>query len=160
MLILKQAQSNLSLAVCKILMTMGFPWRRRWHPTPVLLPGDSHGQRCLVGCSPWGRWESDMTEWLPFHLSLSCIGAGNGNPLRRSCLENPRDRAAWWAAIYGVPQSQTRLKWLSSSSSSSKPLLPWTWVIFPLITLVLLSFPPGVTVLFFALHTEAHPLPG
>ena len=52
-------------------------------------------------------------------LSLSCIGEGNGNPLQCSCLENPRDRGAWWAAIYGVAQSWTRLKQLSSSSSSS-----------------------------------------
>ena len=65
--------------------------RRQWHPTPVLLPGKSHGWRSLVGCSPWGREESDTTEWLPFHFSLSCIGEGNGNPLQCSCLENPRD---------------------------------------------------------------------
>ena len=89
--------------------------RRRWHPTPVLLPGKSHGRRSLVGCSPWGCKESDMTEWLHFHFSLSCIGEGNGNPLQYSCLENPRDRGAWWAAIYGV--AQTRLKRLSSSSN-------------------------------------------
>ena len=93
--------------------------RRRWNPTPVFLPGKSHGQRSLVGCSPWGREESDMTEWLPFHFSLSCIGEGNGNPLQCSCLENPRDGGAWWAAVYGVTQSRTRLKWLSGSSSSS-----------------------------------------
>ena len=60
-----------------------------------------------------------MTERLHFHFSLSCIGEGNRNPLQCSCLENPRDRGAWWAAIYGVSQSRTRLKWLSSSSSSS-----------------------------------------
>ena len=60
--------------------------RRQWHPTPVLLPGKSHGQRSLVGCSPWGRWGLDMTEWLHFHFSLSCIGEGNGNPLQCSCL--------------------------------------------------------------------------
>ena len=60
-----------------------------------------------------------MTEWLHFHFSLSCIGAGNGNPLQCSCLENPRDRGAWWAAIYGVAQSRTWLKWLSSSSTQS-----------------------------------------
>ena len=65
--------------------------RRQWHPTPVLLPGKSHGWRSLVGCSPWGCKELDMTEWLHFHFSLSCIGEGNGNPLHRSCLENPRD---------------------------------------------------------------------
>ena len=90
-------------------------WRRQWHPTPVLLPGESHGQRSLVGCSPWGREESDTTERLHFHFSLSCLGEGNGNPLQCSCLENPRDGGAWWAAIYGVAQNQTRLMRLSSS---------------------------------------------
>ena len=89
-------------------------WRRQWHPTPVLLPGKSHGWRSLVGCSPWGHKESDMTEWL--HFSLSCIGEGNGNPFQCSCLENPRDGRAWWAAVYGVAQSRTRLKWLSIAS--------------------------------------------
>ena len=84
--------------------------RRQWHPTPVLLPGKSHGWRSLVGCSPWGSWGSDMTEWLHFHFSLFCIGEGNGNPLQCSCLENPRDGGAWWAAVYGVAQSQTRLQ--------------------------------------------------
>ena len=90
--------------------------RRQWHPTPVLLPGKSHGWRSLEGCSPWGRWGSD-TERLHLHFSLSCIGEGNGNPLQRSCLENPRDGEAWLAAVYGVAQSRTRLKWLSSSMS-------------------------------------------
>ena len=89
----------------------------QWHPTPVLLPGKSHGQRSLVGCSPWGRDELDTTEQLLFHFSLSCIGEGNGNPLQCSWLENPRDGGAWWAAVYGVAQSQTWLKRLSSSSS-------------------------------------------
>ena len=56
------------------------------------------------------RSQSDMTERLHFHFSLSCIGEGNGNPLQCSCLENPRDRGAWWTAISGVAQSQTRLK--------------------------------------------------
>ena len=92
--------------------------RRPWHPTPVLLPGKSHGRRSLVGCSPWGREGLDTTERLPFHFSLSCIGEGNGSPLQCSCLENPRDSGAWWAAIYGVSQSRTRLMRLSSSSSS------------------------------------------
>ena len=68
--------------------------RRQWHPTPVLLPGKSHGRRSLVCCSPWGRSESDTTEWLPFHFSLSCTREGNGNPLQCSCLENPRDGRA------------------------------------------------------------------
>ena len=71
-------------------------------PTPVLLPGKSHGQRSLVGCSPWGRKESDTTEWLHFHFSLSYIGEGNGNPLQCSCLENPRDGGACCAAVSGV----------------------------------------------------------
>ena len=75
--------------------------------TPVLLPGKSHGWRSLVGCSPWGRQESDMTERLPFHFSLSCTGEENGNPLQCSCLENPRDGGAWWAAVSGFTQSQT-----------------------------------------------------
>ena len=87
-----------------------------WHPTPVLLPGKYHGRRSLVGCSPWGREESDTTERLRVHFSLSCIREGNGNPLQCSCLENPRDGGGWWAAVYGVTQSRTRLKRLSSSS--------------------------------------------
>ena len=90
--------------------------RSQWHPTPVLLPGKSHGWRSMVGCSPWGHTESDTTERLPFHFSLSCTGEGNGNPLQCSCLENPRDGGAWWAAVYGVAQSQTWLKRLSSSN--------------------------------------------
>ena len=96
-----------------------FLWRRQWQPTPVLLPGKSHGQRSLVGCSPWGLEESDTTERLHFHFLLSCFGEGNGNPLQCSCLENPKDGGAWWAAVYGVTQSQTQWKRLSSSSSSS-----------------------------------------
>ena len=93
--------------------------RRQWHPTPVLLPGKSHEWRSLVGYSPWGLEESDTTERLHFHFSLSCIGKGNGNPLQYSCLENPRDRGACWAAVYGVSQSQTRLTRLGSSSSNT-----------------------------------------
>ena len=99
-------------------------WGRKWQPIPVLLPGKPHGQRSLVGCSPWGREESDTTEQLHFCFSLSCTGKGNGNPVQCSCLENPRDGGAWWAAVYGVAQSRTRLKRLSSSSSSSR----WTSV--------------------------------
>ena len=174
------------------------PWRKKWQPAPVFLPRESHGQRSLVGyspwgrkesdmteclildfllripkgvysgdegffftprtgrqkvafspgcvtwaflkynpiglmnlsylgsfrvrslvgCSPWGREESDTTERLHFHFSLSCIGEGNGNPLLCSCLENPRDGEAWWAAVYGVAQSRTQLKRLGSGSSS------------------------------------------
>ena len=85
--------------------------------TPVLLPGKSHGRRSLVGCSPWGREESDTTERLHSHFSLSCIREGNSNALQCSWLENPRDGGARWAAVCGVIQSRTRLKRLSSSSS-------------------------------------------
>ena len=84
--------------------------RRQWRPTLVLVPGKSHGWRSREGCSPWGREELDTTERLHFHFSLSCIGEGTGNPLQCSCLENPRDRGAWWAAVYGVTPSLTRLK--------------------------------------------------
>ena len=84
-----------------------FKRRRQWHPTPILLPGKSHRQRSLVGCSQWDHKESDTIERLHFPFSLSCIGEGNGNPLQCSCLENPRDRGAWWAAVYGVAQSWT-----------------------------------------------------
>ena len=99
--------------------------RRQWHPTPVLLPGKSRGWRSLLGFSPWGREESDTTEQLHFHFSLSCIGEGNGTPLQCSFLENPRDGGAWWAADYGIAQSRTRLKRLSSSGGklSSRNLL-------------------------------------
>jgi len=73
-------------------------------------PGVGDGQGSLVYCSPWGHKESDTTERLHFHFSLSCIGEGNDNPLQCSCLENPRDGGAWWAAVYGVAQSRTQLK--------------------------------------------------
>ena len=81
-----------------------FYWKIPWTEEPG-------GLQCV------GSLESDTTEQLHFHFSLSCIGEGNGNPLQCSCLENPRDGEAWWAAVYGVAQSRTRLKRLSSSSS-------------------------------------------
>ena len=103
---------------CYLPLLAMFYRRRQRHPTPVVLPGKSQERRSLVGYSPWGREESDTTERLHFQFSLSCIGEGNGNPLQCSCLENPRDGGAWWAAVYGVTQSRTRLKRLSSSNCS------------------------------------------
>ena len=111
----KVSQTYYSIVLCSQLCR-----RRQWHPTPGLLPGKSHGRKSLVGCSLWIRSESDTTGQLHFHFSLSCIGEGNGNPLQCSCLENPRDGGAWWAAVSGVAQSRIRLKWLSSSSSNSQ----------------------------------------
>ena len=87
---------------------------------PVLLPGKSHGRRSLVGCSPWGHEESDTTERLHFHFSLFTFHALEKEMATHSSIlawENPRDGGAWWAAVCGVAQSQTRLKRLSSSSS-------------------------------------------
>ena len=72
---------------------------------PVFLPGKSHGWRSLVGCSPWGHEESDMTERLHFHFSLSCIGECNGNPLQYSCLENPRDGSLVGCHLWGRTES-------------------------------------------------------
>ena len=99
------SQTSASLLVYSLELTAFFfpphSLRRQWHPPPVLLPGKSHGRRSLVGCSPWGRQESDMTERLHFHFSLSCIGVGNGNPLQYSCLENSRDGGAWWLPSMG-----------------------------------------------------------
>ena len=79
-------------------------------------PEVGNGQGGLVCCSPWGHEESDTTERLNFHFSLSCIGEGNGNPLQCSCLENPRDRGAWCAAVHGVTESLTQL----SDSATTK----------------------------------------
>ena len=92
--------------------------RRQWQPTPLLLPGKSRGQRGLVGWSPWGYYQLGKTEQLHFHFSLSHIEEGNGNPPQSSCLQNPSDRGAWWAAVYGVAQCRTRLKQLSSGSNT------------------------------------------
>ena len=90
-------------------------WRRQWHPTPAPLPGKSHGHRSLVGLSPWGRWGSDTTEQLHFHFSLSCIGEGKWQPTAVFLPGESQGWEAWWAAVYRVRQSRTRLKWLSSN---------------------------------------------
>ena len=86
--------------------------------SPVLqaesLPAEQPGKMQYL------RNKNMIKSRLNFHFSLSCIGEGNGNPLQCSCLENPRDRRAWWGAVYGVAQSQTRLKWLSSSSRARR----------------------------------------
>ena len=95
-------------------------WRRKWQPTPVSLPRKSCGQRSLVGCCLW-RW-----TWLKRLSMHACIGEGNGNPFQYSCLEKTRDRGAWWAAVYGVSQSRTRLERLSSRSSSSSLSGRWS----------------------------------
>ena len=99
--------------------------RRRWHPTPVLLPGNSHGWRSLVVCSPWGCEESDTTEWLPFHFSLSCIGEGNGNSLQRSCLENPR--TAEQGGLLSMGLHRVRHDWsnLAAAVSKNKEYMNW-----------------------------------
>ena len=81
--------------------------RRQWQSTPVLLPGKSHGRRSLVGYSPWRRKESDSTERLHFHFSLSCTGEENGNPLQYCCLENPRDRSLVDCRLWGRTESDT-----------------------------------------------------
>ena len=90
-----------------------------------------------------GLLEWDMTERLHFHFFLSCIGEGNGNPLQCSCLENPRDGGAWWAAVYGVAQSRTRLKRLSSKQQQQQRLSSF----YPL--LPLLPFPAPLRILPF-----------
>ena len=92
--------------------------RRQWQPTPVLLPGKSHGWRGLVGCSPWGHWESNTTERLHFHFSLSCNGEGNGNPLQCSCLENARDGEPG-----GLPSMRSQIVGKQLGSSSNMAVL-------------------------------------
>ena len=97
------------------------PWRRKWQPTPVFFPGESHGQRSPAGYSPIGHKELDTTEQqrkaMPnnvqttaqLHSAHTLVGEGNGTPLQYSSLENPMDGGAWKAAVHGVVKSQTRL---------------------------------------------------
>ena len=90
---------------------LGGSCAEKWQPTPVFMPGKSHGLRSLVGCSPWGRKESDTTERLHFHFHFHFRALEKEMATHScSCLENPRDGGAWWAAVYGVAQSRTRLK--------------------------------------------------
>ena len=84
-------------------------WRRKWQPTPVFLPGEFQGRGSLMGCRLWGRTESDTTEAMQQQQQLYNYGEGNGTPLQYSCLENPMDGGAWWAAVHGVAKSRTRL---------------------------------------------------
>ena len=91
------------------------------------------------------------TQWLHFHFSLSCTGEGNGNPLQCSCLENPRDGEAWWAAVCGVAQSQTRLS-SSSSSSNGRECIKSTWIIF---LFLLSNFWPNILLLSLAIWQAA-----
>ena len=134
--------------------------RRQWQATPVHLPRKSHGQRSLVGCSPWGCYESDRTEHLHFHFSLSCLGEGNGNPLQCSCLENPRNGGACWAAIYGVAQSRTRLKRLSSSSSSGLQAPTCSWLAWSFPSLLLSSLFLDIPTWWFTFYrASSHPHP-
>ena len=119
----------LSAYMCFVCLDNFIPsyWGRKMETHSSTLAWKIPCTRSLIGYSPWGPKESDTTERLHFHISLSCIGEGNSNPLQCSCLENPGDGGAWWAPIYGVAQSRTWLTWLSSSSSSP-PLdykAPW-----------------------------------
>ena len=93
-------------------------WRRQWHPTPVLLPGKSHGQRSLIGCSPWGHEESDTTERLTLTFHFHALEKEMATHSSSLAWKIPGTGDPGWAAVYGVAQSQTRLKRLSSSSST------------------------------------------
>ena len=102
-------ETYISLLEINIINSRYQSQRRQWQPIPVFSPGKSTGWRSLVGCSLWGRYEWGTAEQLHFHFSLSCIGEGNGNPLRSSCMENPMDRGAWWAVVHGVATSRAQL---------------------------------------------------
>ena len=107
-----------------IYITVRLPWRTQWHPTPVLLPGKSHGRRNMVGCNPWGRYELDMTERLHFHFSLSRIGEGNGNPLQCSCLENPRDEGGEPGGLPSMGLHRVRHDWHDLAAAAEEEKSP------------------------------------
>ena len=120
--ILKNLVLNNRLGILTLLKSMNtsmIPWEVNLDSFS-LRSGEGNGtplQYCCLenpkepgGLQFMGSLESNTTERIQFHFSLSCIGEGNGNPLQCSCLENPRDGGAWWAAVYGVAQSRTRLK--------------------------------------------------
>ena len=125
----ERGSSGMPLALTHFILIATYRRRQR-QPTPVLLPGKSHGRRSLVGCSPWGcdDWATSLSLFTFMHWRR------NVNPLQCSCLENPRDGGAWWATIYGVSQSRTRLKRLSSSSSSSSNLQSKQYVLLLLLS--------------------------
>ena len=104
------------ISICTSLSSPG--WRRQWHLTPVLLPGKSHGWRSLVGCSPWGRYKSDTTERLHFNFSIFMHWRRKWQPTPVFLPGESQGRGSLGAAIFGVTQSRTRLKWLSSSKLS------------------------------------------
>ena len=122
-------------------------WRRQWQPTLVLLPGKSHGQRSLVGCSPWGCKESNKTERLHFHFLLSGTGEGNGNPLQYSCLGNSADRWAWRATVCGVARVKCVLE-----TKPSPPQSAWTWLLLIMLVMIMFSTNPPK----FHTHTHTH----
>ena len=118
-------------------------WRRRWYPTPLLLPGKFHGRRSLVGCSPWGCIELDTTERLHFDFSLSYIGEGNGNPLQCSCLENPRDGGAWWLPSMGSHRVGHDWSDLAAAAAAKRGTLVCPKAALSWCTLLCFPLPPG-----------------
>ena len=103
----KGERQGCTLSPCLFNLYAEYFRRRQWQPTLVLLPGKSHGWRSLVGYSLWGHEESDTTEQLHFHFSLSCTGEGNGNPLQYSCLENPGDGSLVGCRLWGQTELDT-----------------------------------------------------
>ena len=118
--------SIVNILLYLICLSMYLPWEKAMTPHSSTLAWKIPWTEEPGRLQSMGSLRVGTTEQLHFHFSLSCIGEGNGNPLQCSCLENPRDGGAWWAAIYGVSQSRTWLKRLSSSSSSM--YLPYTYI--------------------------------